>query len=138
MAKNPVKFLIYKAMCEVIKAMEMQRISDNCRTFISILWQFEGLHYYVNAPNEVAFLRLAHRHLFKCRAEIEVFHDDREIEFLLAKRYLVQQSKYEWEGSSCEGIAKYFVTKLIAKYGERAITVEVSEDGENSAKVFYR
>jgi hypothetical protein len=116
----------------------MQSISDKSRSYIKVSFEFEGIHNYVNAPIEVSFLRLPHRHLFKCSAKIEVFHEDREIEFILAKRYLKSQCEYDLSGKSCEQICKYFIEAIILKYGDRSIVVEVSEDGENSAIVEYR
>ena len=46
----------------------------------------EGIHCFPGAQNDVAFLRNPHRHLFHFRIDVEVFHDDREIEFIQFKR----------------------------------------------------
>ena len=61
----------------------------------SLIWVTftkEGIHKYPAAledPNlatgdeyDVSFLGYPHRHIFKFRVSIEVFHDDRDIEFI--------------------------------------------------------
>jgi hypothetical protein len=65
------------------------------KKFIEVTWQFEGLHCWPSAPDEVAFLRSPHRHIFHCRARLEVFHQDREVEFILLKRNLESRT-LEW------------------------------------------
>lgn len=108
------------------------------KTTIKVRWQFEGFHYYGQAPEEVSFLKEKHRHLFKCSAEIEVTHNDRELEFFLIQRKLKQRFQ---DGShdfkSCEMIAHDVVDYLIGLYGDRWVEVEISEDGENSALVEF-
>ena len=109
------------------------------KTFICVRWQFEGFHSYPSAPGEVAFLKNVHRHLFKCSAKIEVFHDDRELEFFIVQRKL--RSIFDNVGSdsmSCEMIANKVVSYVLDTYPGRSVTVEVSEDGENSSIVEYQ
>lgn len=107
------------------------------KTFIKVRWQFEGFHTYKDAPAEVDFLKSEHRHLFKCAAKIEVFHEDRELEFFIVQRNL--KSKFNdgnMNNKSCESIAKEIVLFLMQQYGSnRIVSVEVSEDGENSSVV---
>lgn len=110
--------------------------------------QVEGTHFYGAAPDEVAYLRESHRHMFGIRAEVEVFHDDREVEFVMLKHFIGNRldAGYTWCSNkklfdfgptSCEMIASYLVDELLTKYGERNITVTVDEDGENGATVSY-
>lgn len=110
--------------------------------------QVEGTHFYGEAPDEVAYLRESHRHMFGIRAEVEVFHDDREVEFIMMKHFLDSclTKNYHWCSvrrlfdfgrTSCEMIATCLVGELRVKYGERNITVTVDEDGENGAVVCY-
>ena len=56
--------------------------------FIFVTFQKEGIHCYPDAPKGVEFLKHPHRHMFHFRVDIEVFHDDRDIEFILFKREL--------------------------------------------------
>ena len=55
-------------------------------TTIFTTFQKEGIHFYPNAPEEVSFLRHPHRHMFHFRVEMEVFHDNRDVEFIMWKR----------------------------------------------------
>lgn len=113
--------------------------------FISVSVQFEGIHCYPEAPDEVSFLRNPHRHMFHVKAKIEVFHDDRELEFILVKRDLeafIHSQPENLNHCSCEMIANKIAFHLHHTY-ERADTktrrmvIEVYEDGENGAVMFY-
>lgn len=108
-------------------------------TRIFVTREFSALHAWPDAPPVVGFLQNPHRHLFKIRAEIEVMHDDRDIEF-----FMVQGVVDEWVESlpvdlgamSCEMLAGALVEHLSDQYGEhRWLQVEVSEDGENGGIV---
>lgn len=106
--------------------------------FIYITTQFEGFHKYPNAPNEVSFLRNKHRHIFKLKIWIEVFHNERDIEFILFKRQidtLINNS--DMNDASCEQISDYIYNKLKLVYSNRNIRIEVSEDGENGSYKEY-
>jgi hypothetical protein len=104
------------------------------RQFVVVTLQFEGLHYWPNAPTEVRFLRSPHRHVFHIKCWKEVTHGDREIEIITLKHDVGRglQSLYP-EGNmmtvSCEQLAAL----LINGYGLHAC--EVLEDGENGAYV---
>jgi hypothetical protein len=103
------------------------------KTIIWITSQFEGFHRWKDAPDDVAFLRNYHRHIFEVRVEFLVSHDNRDIEFFQAKRKLEEVLNKTWNGKqfedSCEMIAskirKYFLAQAVA----------VSEDGENGARI---
>lgn len=120
------------------------------KTFIYVTTQFEDMHSYPNAPEEVAFLRNPHRHMFHVKATIEVTHLDRELEFILVKRDIDKMCQAIKEidtpaVKSCERIATRLAIAISDKYSwiidengferARAIIVEVNEDGENGAKV---
>jgi len=110
-------------------------------TYIYIKTQFEGLHRYKNAPEEVDFLKHFHRHIFKVTVKIEVFDDDRELEFIMVKRQLDKYlNQYEPDDKSCEMIAKDIGRYLIKKYDlyNRQLFIDVSEDGENGSIVILR
>lgn len=108
---------------------------------IKVQTRFEFEHCWPDAPDGVAFLRNLHRHEFHVCVVMEVDHDDRELEFILVKRDLdnqIEDSKQLWPTSaSCEQMAFWIGGYLLGKYGERHITVEVSEDGENGAIVSF-
>ena len=105
---------------------------------IYVTTRFEGTHCYQDAPEEVAFLRFPHRHIFGVRVEIEVRHDDREIEFILFKHFveqLVQPYVGDNKALSCEMMAREVLNSIASRYPARFCSVEVNEDGENGAIV---
>ena len=58
------------------------------KKYIWVTYQKEGIHRYPDAPNGVEFLRYPQRHMFHFKGQIDVFHDDRDIEFILFMREL--------------------------------------------------
>jgi len=119
-------------------------------TFVIVQTRFTGLHHYPHAPDEVLYLREAHRHEFYVTVEIEVFHDDRELEFVMVKNKIheilannpkiadMMQAELGKSAKcptlSCEQIARIIKDTLHQEYGEhRKISVTVMEDGENGA-----
>lgn len=109
------------------------------RTMIWVTFQFAGMHCYPYAPEEVAYLRALHRHMFKFKVGIEVHHDDREIEFHMFMNWC--KAQYEdnltVDHKSCEMLANELMDKIHATYNchIRHVSVEVSEDGECGAVV---
>lgn len=101
----------------------------------------EGIHKYPAAATDpalepVRFLSYPHRHLFQFRVSISVTHNDRDIEFILFKRWL--ESLYgdgilELDYQSCEMIAEALYQQIHDRYPNRTVEITVSEDGENGA-----
>ena len=118
-------------------------------SFVWVTFEKEGLHKYPAAADDpklatgdeydVSFLQYIHRHIFKFRVDIEVFTDDRDIEFIQFKRWL--QSLYEGEFSvdykSCEMISDELADKIKDRYPGRRLAIEISEDGENGSRILY-
>lgn len=105
---------------------------------IWVTFRKEGIHKYPAAltdPNlkDVDFLGYPHRHMFHFKVWIEVFHDDRDIEFILFKRWLENlfNGTLELNFKSCEMIADDLYYEIKAKHPGRDIWIEISEDGEN-------
>lgn len=114
----------------------------NTKRTVYCTFQFEAFHCWPNAPEEVAFLRAEHRHIFHVAAEVEVGHNDRDIEFILMKRHM--QSRVEDmlkdlpTRRSCEDMAQWFANDLVNTYQPKGtVRVCVSEDGENGASVSF-
>lgn len=115
------------------------------RTSVIVRFQKEGIHCFPLAKDhpqlkDVSFLSNPHRHIFHIEVELEVFHDDREIEFILLKRDLEGHlsSVYDMNYKSCEMIAKDLSQYLRDTYGSnRYCRVDVFEDGENGARIIY-
>lgn len=122
----------------------------NCKKFIWVTFRKEGVHCYPAAltdPNlatgdeyDVSFLGNAHRHIFHFKVQIEVFHDDREIEFIQFKRWcenLYNTGVLQLDQKSCEMMADDLYKAIKEKYLNREIVIDVSEDGENGCHIIY-
>ena len=93
---------------------------------------------------DVSFLGYPHRHIFHFRVCIEVFHDDRDIEFIQFKRWLEKLYSGSETGGvlvldykSCEMICDELAETINKKYPNRRMEITVSEDGENGATIQY-
>ena len=141
---------------------------------IWVTFQKEGIHKYPAALTDpslatgdhydVSFLGYPHRHIFHFRVWIDVFHNDRDIEFIQFKRWLL--SLYTKTGGSdvlrdrtvsdhnhpaglasaptlqldyksCEMIADDLYIQIADRYPGRAVWIEVAEDGENGCLIRY-
>lgn len=102
--------------------------------------QIEGTHNWPTCPfDEVDYLRFPHRHVFHIKAHKQVFHDDRDIEFIMLKHDIEAHLKTHFYNHtkrlcvfgpmSCEMIAE----QLMDRFG--LSRCEVSEDNENGAIV---
>jgi hypothetical protein len=107
---------------------------------IFVQFRKEGIHRYPDAPAGVEFLQHPHRHMFHFRVTLDVFHNDRDVEFILFKRELealYSAATLEVDYKSCEMLAEDLISYIAAEYPGRNISVEVSEDGENGATLQY-
>ena len=122
----------------------------NAKRHIWITFRKEGIHKYPAALTDknlatedeydVSFLGYPHRHIFHFRVQIEVYHDDREIEFIQFKRWcekLYTAGTLQLNYKSCEMIADDLYTEINTKYPNRLVTIDVSEDGENGCQIIY-
>ena len=113
---------------------------------IYVTFQKEGIHKYPAALTDpklkdVSFLGHPHRHMFHFRVDIEVFHQDRELEFILFKRELeglYEQGTLQLDYKSCEMMADDLYEYISEKYPNRDVIIQVSEDGENGAIIEYK
>ena len=123
------------------------RVMQKAQRQIWVTWQKEGIHKYPAALTEplladVQFLGYPHRHIFHFRVWIDVFHNDRDVEFIQFKRWC--ESLYTGQGAvlsldykSCEMMADDLYIQIAARYPGRVVHIEVSEDGENGAVIKY-
>jgi hypothetical protein len=131
------------------------------KSMIWVTFQKEGIHKYPAALDDpklatggwddVSFLGYPHRHIFHFRVSIEVFHNDRDIEFIQFKRWLQRlydmapdggeghsnTKVLELDYKSCEMISDELAEKINEKYPNRRMEITVSEDGENGATIQY-
>jgi len=133
---------------------KMQELNKAQRS-IWVTFSKEGVHCYpaaIDDPklatgewDDVSFLGHPHRHIFHFRVRIEVFHDDRDIEFIQFKRWLGRlYEQVESSGEvlvldhkSCEMIADELYTEISNRHPGRFVEIEVSEDNENGCTIFY-
>lgn len=114
---------------------------DMTQTFVYVTDVMEFIHQYKNAPDEVAYLRNLHRHLAHIKVQVEVFDDDREIEFIMLKHQVKDfMFRVQHETNcSCEQFAKMLLSFIQDRYGkDRDIMITVNEDNENGCEVIYR
>ena len=117
---------------------------------IWVTFQKEGMHKYPAAltdPNlatgdeyDVSFLGYPHRHIFHFKVWIGVTHDDRDIEFIQFKRWLLNLYKdatLSLDFKSCEMMSGDLFDAISVKYPNREVWIEVSEDGENGSFIKY-
>ena len=126
-----------------------KRIQDRARRRIWVTFRKEGIHKYPAAATDpalatgdeydVSFLATPHRHIFHFTVSIEVFHSDRDIEFIQFKRWLekLYSGTLELNFKSCEMISDDLYEAIATRYPNRDIEITVAEDGENGATISY-
>ena len=125
-------------------------IKHHAKRMIFVTFQKEGIHKYPAAATDpllatgdeydVSFLGTPHRHIFHFNVAIEVFHNDRDIEFIQFKRWLENLYKggtLELNFKSCEMISDDLYEVIATRYPDRNIEITVSEDNENGATIYY-
>lgn len=121
---------------------------------IWVTFQKEGIHCYPAASDDpslatggtddVSFLGHPHRHIFHFKVEIDVTHNDRDIEFIQLKRWLellysptTGAAALVLNHKSCEMIAEDLASVINTRYPNRNMTITVSEDNENGATIAF-
>ena len=135
---------------EQILLEQRKRVRDHADRKVWVTFRKEGIHKYPAAATDpalatgdeydVSFLATAHRHIFHFRVWIDVWHNDRDIEFIQFKRWLenlYRDATLSLDYKSCEMMADDLYNQIAAKYPDRAIWIDVSEDGENGASIQY-
>jgi len=129
---------------------QRERIMSQAERKIWVTFRKEGIHCYPAAATDpalatgdeydVSFLGTPHRHIFHFRVWIDVLHNDRDIEFIQFKRWLENLYKdgiLQLDYKSCEMMADDLYAEIAARYPDRAVWIEVAEDGENGALIKY-
>jgi hypothetical protein len=132
---------------------QIDRIVESADRKIWVTFNKEGIHKYPAALTDpalatgdeydVSFLGYPHRHTFHFRVWIDVFHTDRDIEFIQFKRWLenlyssTQGAILKLDYKSCEMIADDLYLQIANRYPGRNVWIEVAEDGENGCLVKY-
>lgn len=114
------------------------------KTTVILDFDMEGFHWWSDAPDQVAFLRQSHRHLFRFRVGLRVAASNREREIFLEQWHLQDRLNREFamlrgdsrgpvlgfNGMSCEQIAEWVLNNT-----DGAVWCEVLEDGRGGARV---
>jgi hypothetical protein len=136
---------------------QIERIKSAAQRQIWVTFQKEGIHKYPAALTDpalatgdeydVSFLGYPHRHIFHFRVWIDVWHNDRDIEFIQFKRWLENlyrpadnhntNTVLSLDFKSCEMIADDLYLQIAARYPGRSVWIEVAEDGENGCLIKY-
>jgi hypothetical protein len=133
----------------ILRKTKESRMTEPTKS-IWVTFRKEGVHLYPAAATDpalatgdeydVSFLGVAHRHIFHFKVRIEVFHDDRDIEFIQFKRWLEKlynEDILQLNHRSCEMISDELHTQISTRYPGRFVEIEIAEDGENGSLTFY-
>ena len=129
---------------------KMANALENAKRSIWVTFTKEGIHKYPAALDDpalatgdeydVSFLGYPHRHTFHFKVQIQVTHNDSDIEFIQFKRWLENLYKediLELDYKSCEMIADDLYLHINNKYPGRFVVIDVAEDGENGCQIVY-
>ena len=130
---------------------KMTNALDNAKRSIWVTFTKEGIHKYpavLNDPElatgdeyDVSFLGYPHRHTFHFKVQIQVTHNDRDIEFIQFKRWLenlYKEDLLQLDYKSCEMIADDLYLQINNKYPGRFVVINVAEDNENGCQIEYQ
>jgi hypothetical protein len=128
----------------------IERIKSAAERKIWVTFQKEGIHKYPAALTDpalatgdeydVSFLGHPHRHIFHFRVWIDVWHNDRDVEFIQFKRWLenlYRTGTVQLDFRSCEMMADDLYVQIAGRYPGRSVLLEVAEDGENGCLIKY-
>jgi hypothetical protein len=139
----------------MLRRMREERTMTEASRSIWVTFRKEGVHMYPGADtdpklatgdwDDVSFLGIPHRHIFHFKVRIEVFHNDRDIEFIQFKRWMERlyaevdssTAVLQLDHKSCEMIADDLYKEISTKYPGRFVEIDVAEDGENGCSIFY-
>ncbi len=118
----------------------------NIKRWIEVPFQKEGKHFYPGADThpdlatgdeyDVSFLGREHFHYFYFAVRIEVFHNDRDLEFIQFRRWLERlydTGTLQLNHKSCEMIAEDLHARVSEKWPGRDMVISVAEDNINRA-----
>ena len=124
---------------------QIDRVMAAAPRWIWVTFQKAGFHKYPAAAtdpslHDVSYLGDRHRHLFKFTVQIEIFHNDRELEFHQCLNFcesLFENRSVDIDFKSVEMLADDLYVQLASKYPGRNMKINVSEDGECGCLIEY-
>lgn len=137
-------------MREQMLELNRMKVKDVAKRMIWVTFRKEGIHCYpaagldpalrTNDEYDVSFLANPHRHIFHFEVGIQVYHNDRDIEFIQFKRWLenlYSSGTLALDYLSCEMLCDQLYDTIAKRYPNRDVKITVSEDGENGATIYY-
>ena len=116
-----------------LNSMKESKITYSMKVVVKT--EIEGFHSFKDAPEEVAFLRNEHRHIFDITATLPETKD-RSLEFFIVKKALDDLCRVIFkEDLSCENYAKKVARALLTTYDVPNCEVRVFEDGRDGSIV---
>ena len=135
---------------EEMRDQALKEKAGKASKMIWVTFRKEGIHKYPAALDDpklatgdrydVSFLGHPHRHIFHLKVAIEVFHDDRDIEFIQFKRWIedmYSEGTLKLDYKSCEMMSDDLYVAIAKRYPGRKIEIDVAEDGENGSHAVY-
>lgn len=129
----------------------VQSIASQIKRWIHVEFVKEGIHCYPAAAtdpklatggwDDVSFLASPHFHYFTFKVKVEVFQNDRDIEFIQFSRWcqrMYSEGTLEVGSKSCEMLAEDLIGMIAQRYRGREIHVSVLEDNINGATLEYK
>ena len=119
-------------------AEKRTQIKADAKRMIWITFQREGIRTFPGIDTDHA--PSSRLHMFHFTVAIEVFHLDREIDFIQFKRWLENsftEGVMKLDYKSCEMINDELYEFIAFRYPSRDIKITVSEDDENGATIYY-
>lgn len=120
------------------------------KQFVYCTFQREGYHQYPGADTnpftatgdeyDVSHLALRHMHYFFFKVWVQVWHDDRDIEFIQMRRWIEELYRSEvlsMDNQSCEMMSDALYDQLKKKYTNSEIRIDISEEGINGSYTEY-
>ena len=110
------------------------------KTTTIINFDIPGIHYDKAAPEEVAFLRNEHRHLFTIKAGFEVSPKFKKQDPITLQVRIYEQLR-AWHGFPCNFVGRNcteIASNILNNFEEKGmIWCEVLEDNKNGARVEF-
>lgn len=108
-------------------------------TYVIARFTFEGLHHWLDASRSTeGYLEHPHRHIFHVEVKKQVWHTDREVEFINFGRVIKAHCEREF-GMQTAGCTTFSCEHMASSLMDifHLTSCKVFEDNENGAEVTY-
>lgn len=137
-----------RRMCAVMYPKEMETLGKDDKWFLfksikpyddyiwaSVRFRQEFFHRWPDAPESVGYLRNLHRHMLHIQVDVQQFHDGRDLEYHTLLSRVKDEFGFYRGDDSCETVAFGLKREMEHRYPDRAVRVQVYEDGENGCVI---